>query len=353
LIALVDTLASCRHAARRRRPRLTVAPAAVIVLAVVEAGCSTKQQSTLHPESEPARQIATLWWWMLAVSAVVFLGAVALLGIAWLRRGRAGMPLLGEREGAATGVVVLFGFALPAVVLIALFFVANLGVIKTTEAPKPSTTRLRIEVIGHQWFWEVRYPGTTAITANEIHIPARTRVDVLARTADVIHSLWVPQLNRKIDMVPGHPNTILFYANRPGRYRGQCAEFCGLQHAHMSLYVFADPPAAFRAWLANMGRSRPSATSAAARRGQQVFLSNACASCHTIRGTTARGQIGPDLTHVASRATLAALTIPNHRGDLYRWIRRPQEVKPGNRMPALNLSRADYQALVAYLETLR
>jgi cytochrome c oxidase subunit II len=154
-------------------------------------------------------------------------------------------------------------------------------------------------------------------------------------------------------MIPGHPNRILFYANRPGRYRGQCAEFCGLQHAHMALYVFADPPAAFRSWLANMGRPRAAASSAPARRGEQVFLSNACASCHTIRGTPARGQIGPDLTHLASRSTLAAVTIPNHPRDLDRWIRRPQEVKPGNRMPALNLSRADYRALAAYLETLR
>jgi cytochrome c oxidase subunit 2 len=320
-------------------------------MAAVQAGCS--KQSTLHPESEPARQIATLWWWMLAASVVVFVGAVGLLAIAWLRRGRAGLPLLGEREGFSTGLVVVFGFVLPAISLVVLFAVANLGVIKATDAPRASTTRLRIEVIAHQWFWEVRYPGTTAITANEIHIPARTRVDVAARTADVIHSLWVPELNRKIDMIPGHPNHILFYANRPGRYRGQCAEFCGLQHAHMALYVFADPPAAFRSWLANMDRSRPATTSAPARRGEQVFLSNACASCHTIRGTAARGQIGPDLTHLASRTTLAAVTIPNHPRDLDRWIRRPQEVKPGNRMPGLNLSRADYQALVAYLETLR
>jgi len=324
---------------------------AALALAVVQLGCS--KQSTLEPESEPARQIAALWWWMLAASVVVFVGTVALLAIAWLRRGRPGLPLLGEREGASTALVVLFGFVLPVISLVVLFVVANLGVIKTTEAPSASTTTLRIEVIAHQWFWEVRYPGTAAITANEIHIPARTRVDVHARTADVIHSLWVPQLNRKIDMVPGHPNRVLFYANRPGRYRGQCAEFCGLQHAHMALYVFADPPAAFRAWLANMARSRPSAASGPAQRGERVFLSNACASCHTIRGTPARGEIGPDLTHLAGRTTLAAVTIPNRRGDLDRWIRHPQEVKPGNRMPALNLSRADYQSLVAYLETLR
>ncbi|MFL5819199.1 MAG: c-type cytochrome [Solirubrobacteraceae bacterium] len=326
--------------------------AGLLALAALQAGCS--RQSTLEPESEPARQIADLWWWMLGASIVVFAGTVVLLMIAWVRRGRPGLPLLGEREGASTGLVLLFGMVLPVVALVVLFAIANLGVMKTTEAPRASTTAMSIEVIGHQWFWEIRYPGTAAVTANEIHIPARTRVNVIARTADVIHSLWVPQLNRKIDMVPGHPNRILFYANRPGRYRGQCAEFCGLQHAHMALYVFADPPSAFRAWLANMARSRPSAASpAAAASGERVFLSNACASCHTIRGTSARGEIGPDLTHLATRTTLAAVTIPNHRGDLDRWVRRPQEVKPGNRMPALNLSRTDYRALVAYLETLR
>jgi cytochrome c oxidase subunit 2 len=204
-----------------------------------------------------------------------------------------------------------------------------------------------------QWFWEIRYPGGRAVTANEIHIPVRTRVNVVATTADVIHSFWVPELNRKIDMIPGRNNRVLLYADQPGRYRGQCAEYCGVQHAHMSLYVFADPPARFRAWLAQQARPARAAITPAQRRGRRVFLTHQCESCHTLRGTPARGTVGPDLTHVASRTTLAALTIPNTRAELDAWLTDPQHVKPGNRMPALALAPADRQALVGDLESLR
>jgi cytochrome c oxidase subunit 2 len=199
----------------------------------------------------------------------------------------------------------------------------------------------------------VRYPGTTAITANEIHIPARTRVQVVGTTADVIHSFWVPQLNRKIDLIPGERHRVLLYADRPGRYRGQCAEFCGLQHANMALYVFADPPARFQAWLADLQRRAAPATGALPRRGQQVFLASGCGSCHAIAGTQAQGRVGPDLTHLASRTTLAALTIPNHPDQLARWIHNPQGVKPGNRMPGLDLSHADFNAVLDYVEALK
>jgi cytochrome c oxidase subunit 2 len=322
-----------------------------LACALVLTGCGGKQ-SPLSPESGPARKIADLWWGMLAASAVVFLGAVVLLLIAWLRR-RPGLPLLGERESVSTGLVVGFGIVVPVSALVTLFAVSDIWITGKTEPPKASSTGLTVEVIGHQWFWEVRYPGTTAVTANEIHIPARTRVNLVGTTADVIHSFWVPRLNRKIDLVPGHRNRVLLYADKPGRYRGQCAEFCGLQHANMALYVFADPPARFQAWLAGVEqRSRPPMT-AQERRGQQVFTSSGCSSCHTIAGTTARGLIGPDLTHLASRTTLAALTIPNRRAQLTRWILDPQGVKPGNRMPGFDLSGPDLQALLAYLETLR
>jgi cytochrome c oxidase subunit 2 len=283
----------------------------------------------------------------------VFLGAVVLLMLGAVRRDPRGLPLLGERESAFTGLVLVFGMGIPAVVLIALFAIANLGVLPSTDAPKASTTRMTIRVIGHQWFWEVRYAGTTAVTANEIHIPARTRVNVLAETHDVIHSFWVPQLNRKIDMVPGHPNRVLLYADKPSRYRGQCAEFCGLQHANMSLSVYADPPDRFRAWLAKTAGPRTPPRTAGERRGEQVFMSQQCASCHQIRGTAAKGRVGPDLTHLESRATLAALTIPNRRADLSRWIHDPQEIKPGANMPALKLSRSELRSVVSYLESLR
>jgi cytochrome c oxidase subunit 2 len=204
-------------------------------------------------------------------------------------------------------------------------------------------------VIGHQWWWEVRYPGTQAVTANEIHIPVGTRVNLVATTDDVIHSFWVPQLNRKIDMIPGRRNRILLYADKPGRFRGQCAEFCGADHARMGLYVFADQPARFRAWLSNMGKPRRAPATPDQQAGERTFLSDQCASCHTIRGTSARGRIGPDLTHLATRTTLAALTIPNRKGDLGAWIMDPQHVKPGNRMPALGLGGREVQDLVAYL----
>jgi cytochrome c oxidase subunit 2 len=240
----------------------------------------------------------------------------------------------------------------PAVALIALFVVGNFVVLPQTEAPAAAKTRLTIDVVGAQWFWQVRYPDDRVVTANEIHIPARTPVNVVATTADVIHSFWVPQLNRKIDMVPGRRNRVLLYADRPGRYRGQCDEFCGLQHSHMAMYVYVDPPERFRRWLSAQAAPRRAPQTDAEQRGEQVFLSNQCASCHTIRGTSAQGEVGPDLTHVGSRTTLAALTIPNTRGYLGGWILDPQHVKPGNRMPGLNLGGADFQALLTYLESL-
>jgi cytochrome c oxidase subunit 2 len=198
----------------------------------------------------------------------------------------------------------------------------------------------------------VRYPGTTAVTANEIHIPARTPVRVDVRTADVIHSFWVPRLNRTIDAMPGKTNSIELYADAAGRYRGQCDEFCGLQHAHMAFYVFADPPGVFRRWLAD--QSQPaSPPPPSAQAGERTFLDGACATCHTIRGTSAHGFVGPDLTHVASRTTIAALTLPNDTASLLDWIQTPQHVKPGNQMPNAALTSAQALGLVAYLQSLR
>jgi cytochrome c oxidase subunit II len=331
------------------RPRLLGILAACAALA---AGCGG-DQSTLDPQSRPARDIATLWWWMLVIACVVFAGALGMLGLAWLRRRRPGMPLLKGGGTRDLGLVIAFGIVIPIAVNVGVFVVANFFVIRQTEAPAATSTPLTIQVVGRQWFWEVRYPGTRAVTANEIHIPVRTRVNVIAITGDVIHSFWVPQLNRKIDMIPGHPNRVLLQADRTGRYRGQCAEFCGPQHAHMAMYVYADPPDRFKRWLAHMSQPRVAPASAEARRGEQVFENQACASCHQIRGTPAQGHIGPDLTHVGTRSTLAALTIPNRPGDLADWILDPQHVKPGNRMPALNLPNEDFRAVLAYVEGLK
>ena len=316
------------------------------------AGCGGKQ-SVLDPHSKPSRQIEHLWWGMLAAAAVVFGGLLVLLLIAWLRRNREGLPVVGKQEQVSTGMVVGFGIVIPVLALATLFWVSDLEVGQTVEAPNPGSAQMRMTVVGHQWWWEARYTGTQAVTANEIHIPTNTRIDVLLESPDVIHSFWVPALNKKVDTVPGHPNHMLLYSNRPGVFRGQCAEFCGLQHANMSLEVVAQPPAQFRAWLANESKPARRPSSALARTGRRIFLHGSCSSCHSIRGTRAHGYLGPDLTHLAERKTLAALTIPNTPARLAEWLRFAQKVKPGNKMPDIRLSDAQLRALVSYLEGLR
>jgi cytochrome c oxidase subunit 2 len=295
-------------------------------------------QSVLTPHSGPEHSITTLWWVMFGGACVGFSVIALLLLLGWIRRNRAG------DEALATRLVVILGIATPIVVLSALFIWSDVFVIRTTAAPSPRSTQMTVHVIGHQWFWEIRY-GKQAVAANELHIPERTRVNVVGTTADVIHSLWVPELNRKIDLIPGRTNRVLLYADRPGTYLGQCSEFCGPQHAHMELTVVAEPRGRFDEWL--RAQQQPASP------GLQLFSQKGCADCHEIRGTSAHAHVGPDLTHVASRRTLAAGIIPNDRAHLAEWIRDPQEVKPGTRMPKLPLSPRDVRALVDYLEGLK
>ena len=313
------------------------------------AGCGG-DHGTLSPESGPARDIARLWWVMMIVAWVGLSVVVALLLLAWARRRRdAGEA--GERAGWA--VVLTTGLALPILVVTALFVVADLVVIRVTEAPAAGSTSMTVRVIGHQWWWEFRYPGHAAVTANEMHIPVGTRVEVVATTADVIHSFWVPPLNRKIDTIPGRENRILLEADRPGRYLGFCGEFCGLQHAHMGMYVIADPRADFDRWLANESAPARTPSTAAERRGYRLVVGGSCSTCHRIAGTTAEAEVGPDLTHVAERGHIAGLAIANTPDGLARWIAHDQEVKPGNQMPQFPLPDADMRDVVAYLESLR
>jgi cytochrome c oxidase subunit 2 len=316
------------------------------------AGCGGRQSIVSNAASKQSHDIALLWWWMLGVATIVFFGAVGLLVVAYFKRGVRGLPFLGDREGIAEGMVLVFGIAIPVVVLVALFGVSNLYLIRETSPPNPRTTSMEIHVIGHQWWWEVRYVGTDVVTANEIHIPVHTRVDVLATTDDVIHSFWVPELNRKIDMIPGMHNRILLDADRIGEFRGQCSQYCGFQHANMAFEVFVQRPAAYHAWLAGQERSAAKPTTPIQAAGEQQFMSDQCASCHTIAGTPARGTIGPDLTHLASRVGLASEEIPNNPRELAAWIRNPQAIKPGARMPDLGLDTKQIDQIVAYLDSL-
>jgi cytochrome c oxidase subunit 2 len=297
--------------------------------------------------------ISLLWWWMLGASVVVFAGAVGLLGLAYLRRRSTGLPFFGGNEKVVSGFVLVFGIAIPMVVLVTLFGASDIYAIRFSQAPAAGSTRMTVQVIGRQWWWEVRYPGAGAVTANEMHIPVDTRVRVVATTADVIHSLWVPQLARKIDMIPGRENAILFDTSHPGTYLGQCSEFCGLQHAHMRLTVVAEPRASFDAWLANMAKPAATPTTAGGREGLALFFAHGCGGCHQLRGAGAQGTIGPDLTHLATRSTLAAVTIPNTPGQLTKWIHDPQAIKPGNHMPDLGLSRSEAEKVASFLAALR
>jgi cytochrome c oxidase subunit II len=328
---------------------------ALLVLATGVSGCGG-QQSIVSPHSHQTHVIAVVWWWMLGAAVVVFAGAVGLLALSWVRRRQAGLPLFGGREGLANGMVIVFGIVVPLIVLLVLFGATDIYAIQFTEAPAPGSTRMTVDVIGRQWWWEVRYPSSTgpeAVTANELHIPTNTRVQVVATTDDVIHSLWVPRLARKIDMIPGLENKILLETPDAGRYVGQCSEFCGLQHAHMRMAVVAEPKTSYEAWLANMAKPAPAPVSPREREGEQLFFKRGCGGCHQLRGTEAGGTVGPDLTHVASRSTLAALTIANNPRELTAWIHDPQAIKPGNHMPDLGLTKREAETIATFLEALR
>jgi cytochrome c oxidase subunit II len=306
-------------------------------------------QSSLTPHSHAAHDIALLWWVMFGVACVGLTFIAVLLLLGWIRRNKDTLPFGGD-ERTATRLVVGLGIGTPIVLLSALFIWSDIFVIRSTAAPSPGSTALTVHVIGHQWFWEVRYGGRTWSTVNELHIPVRTRVNVVGTSADVIHSIWVPELNRKADVIPGRTNRLLLYADRIGTYIGQCAEFCGLQHAHMQLMVVAEPRTRFEQWLRTEGTP---AVAGADGPGLKLFEATGCANCHAIRGTPADAHAGPDLTHVGSRLTLAAGTIPNDRAHLRAFIRDPQAVKPGAKMPQLPQTPSQTDGLVRYLESLK
>jgi cytochrome c oxidase subunit 2 len=338
---------------RRRLGPVVVAAAALAGSSVV-AGCGS-EQSTLKPASKASRDIAGLWWVMLVGSAVVFAVVLALVTVVVVRRRGVVTPAdaPGRRNTGAHVFVAVAGVAIPLVVLVTLFAL-TLGTLSTTSsAAGAAASRMTIEVTGRQWFWDVEYPEQQVRTANEIHVPVGETVTIVALSGDVVHSFWVPALNRKIDMIPGQRNILRLRADRAGVFRGQCAEFCGLQHAHMAFTVVAEEPDAFRAWLAREAQPAPPPATGPEERGQQVLLGSACVYCHRIAGTNATGTVGPDLTHVASRRAIGAGVVPNTPGYLAGWILDPQHLKPGNKMPATALDGQQLQDLLAYLRTLR
>ena len=331
--------------------------AAGAALGTVATGCLGAPMNYMKSNGPVAGSQARLGWWLMIVSCVV----VAVIGIlilyaVWRSAGNREVREV-ERTAGRSGLSWIYfgGLIIPAVILI-LTFAFTLGSLHAIAAPTqdPAAT---VQVIGHRWWWEVRYVGSdptkTFVTANEIHVPVGKPVRLELSTADVIHSFWIPKLAGKTDLNPGSTNVAWIQADSAGIYRGQCTEYCGLQHANMAAYVVADPPAKYAQWVQTQLDSAKAPTDPSAAAGMAVFQKSACAACHAIRGTDALGRVGPDLTHLASRLTIAAGTLENTRGNLAGWIANSQAIKPGNDMPTMTLSPDDLQALIAYLETLK
>jgi cytochrome c oxidase subunit II len=305
--------------------------------------------SALEPAGPAAARIETLYWIFFWISTAVYAVVLACLAAGLVLR-RSGGP---EKRTAAlvvgSATVVTLG------VLFAMLWMS----LRTGRANREPLGKgeLAVQVTGRQWWWEIRYPGNApseqVVTANEMHVPVGRPIHLQLTSGDVIHSFWVPALNGKTDLIPGRHAGQIFRVDRPGVFHGRCAEFCGYQHAHMGLLVIAEPPEKFEAWLSAQRNPAAEPDSTAASRGRQVFLGSTCVTCHTIRGTSAAGTNAPDLTHLASRRTIAAATLANNAGSLGGWIADSQGIKPGNHMPPSALPAQDLLALLAYLGGLK
>jgi cytochrome c oxidase subunit II len=319
-------------------------------------------QNAINPAGPQANNLSRLWWLMFTVCSIVFvLVMIALLLSLRKRTGESlsALPPVIEppREEERRRWTVVLSAITVTVIILFVFLIASFSIGRSMSAELAHKNGLAIEVTGHQWWWEVRYQDVDASnifwTANEIHIPVGVPVTFSLQATDVIHSFWVPNLAGKKDLIPGKINTIWLQADKPGVYRGQCAEYCGMQHARMALWVVAEPQEQFNAWRQNQTQASVPPATDSQKRGQRIFFSATCVMCHTINGTPAGSNIGPNLTHVGSRNTIAAATVSNTREHLVQWIRDSQSFKPGNRMPPINLSDADLQALVDYLQSLK
>jgi cytochrome c oxidase subunit II len=324
-------------------------------------GCSGIQ-SAIDPASPQSEHISKLWWLMFCLLSIVFLSVMVVLVLAAFRSRRVtaqadvSLSIDGASEkrtsrvvsgAVATTIVILF-------VLLTSSFLTGRAIFST---PAKDSEVLTIEITGHQWWWAIRYankmPSQIVTTANEIHVPAGQLIHFKLSSTDVIHSFWVPNLNGKTDLIPGHPADTWIQPKFPGTFRGQCAEFCGYQHAHMAFAVVVESEAQFQAWYEAQLQSSIAPLTDTQKRGQQVFLAKPCVMCHRIQGTDAGGNVGPDLTHLASRQTIGAGTLSNTREHLAQWITDAQQFKPGNRMPPNPMSTEELNALLDYLESLK
>jgi len=324
---------------------------------LVLAGCAGTP-TWFEPASPNAALIANLGTAIFLIAIGVFIVVESLLVFSVVRfsRKREGEPA--QIEGN-TRFEIAWTVA-PAIVLAVIFFLSLQTLTSISYAPNysggaansPAGNALRVRAIGHQWWWEFQYPTENIVTANELHVPVNTVVNFDLESVDVIHSFWVPQLAGKTDVIPGRVNHLWFNASQVGAFHGQCAEFCGTEHAFMQFQVIVETPDQFKAWVAQ--QQAPAATvTGDATKGEQLFLNGACIGCHAVNGTKAQGKVGPNLTHVASRKYFAGAVFENNADNLKKWLANPQALKPGALMPNLNLTPSDIDALVAYLTSLK
>ena len=312
--------------------------------------------SMAAPASTPAHEIQTLAWFTLSITGGIFFVVGGLLTYAVIKyRARASDAPSEPPQIYGSTQIELAWTVIPVLIVIVLFLTTARLIFAIQDAPEPHSA-LDVTVTGHQFWWEFRYPKLGIVTANELHVPLSSTQNpqptfLSLLSADVDHSFWVPQLAGKTDLIPNHPNSTWIDPLRPGMYVGQCAQFCGAQHALMLLRVYVDPPDQFSAWVRNQQQAAVDSPSAQA--GRRVFETESCISCHTIRGTVATGRFGPDLTHLMSRQTLAAGAMPNTVENLKAWIRDPSQFKNGCLMPAMQLSDQQIDQLTDYLSTLR
>jgi len=324
------------------------------------AAAAVPAQDALQPHGVQALEIYNLWRLTLLVCTLVFAAVLAAFLYAIWRAPRSRVQLapdvssLDQPEPRLRRPVVI-GVAVSTLLLIVLIVADFLTDRRLSQLPLKDA--VRIEVTGHMWWWGARYlddePSRIFSTANEVHVPAGKPVILKLNSADVIHSFWAPSLHGKKDLIPGRTALLQFRVDKPGVYRGQCAEFCGFEHALMAFTVVADPPAQYEAWAARQRLPAPQPATELQKAGLAVFMRSTCAMCHTVAGTDAGARLGPDLTHLASRGMLASGTLPNTREYLAAWILDPQRFKKGTSMPPTPLSAADLNALMAYLETLK
>ncbi|HEX2137140.1 MAG TPA: c-type cytochrome [Microvirga sp.] len=307
-------------------------------------------QSALDAASGDARALEVLSWVLFAGAGAIFVLVTVLLLVALYA------PPERRRWLATRRTIIAGGLIFPIVTLTAVL-VYGFGLLRVTNVAGGDNP-LRIHVVGEQYWWRVDYAADGAApaftTANEIQLPVGRPIRLLVTSADVIHSIWIPNFAGKIDMIPGRVNELGFEVERAGVYRGQCTEFCGDQHARMALDVVALDPAAFQAWRAAQAQPAPAPATAVADRGRLLFLRGGCGNCHAVRGTEAEGQLGPDLTHVGSRRSIGAAQFPNNVGTLAGWIADTQHLKGGARMPSYgSLSGEELRAVAGYLESLK